>query len=141
AEMLRAGLHLHLGETSRATELLRVIEPLPDHVSCPGSQRASIRFAAGDVAGCLEALEDCAALGDQHSERTTADVLLLTAAANYELGNVVAADVAFDQALYLGSQTGIRVPFLVMPRIIMLRMLNRAADRYQPVAVDRLLDE
>lgn len=141
AEMLRAGLHLHLGETSRATELLRAIEPLPDHVSCPGSQRASIRFAAGDFAGCLEALEDCMALGDQHSERTTADVLLLTAAANYELGDVVAADVAFDQALYLGSQTGIRVPFLVMPRITMLRMLNRAADRYQPVAVDRMLDE
>src|SRR5690606_36651787 len=43
--------------------------------------------------------------------------------------------------LYLGRQTGIRVPFLVLPRITMLRMLNRAADRYQPVGVDRLLDE
>ena len=141
AETLRAGLHLHLGEPKRATELLQAIEPLADHISCPGSLRASIRFTSGDFAGCLEALLDCAAMGDQHSERTAADFLLLTAAANYELGDAVAADVAFDQALYLGSQTGIRVPFLVMPRITMLRMLNRAADRYQPVAVDRLLDE
>lgn len=141
AGMLRAGLHLHLGETARAAELVSAIEPLPDHVSCPGSLRAGIRFAAEDYAGCLEALEACAAMGDQHSERTAADVLVLTAASNYELGETVAADVAFDQALYLGSQTGIRVPFLVLPRITMLRMLNRAADRYQPVGVDRLLDE
>jgi len=28
-----------------------------------------------------------------------------------------------------------------MPRITMLRMLNRAADRYQPFAVSQLLDE
>jgi DNA-binding NarL/FixJ family response regulator len=68
-------------------------------------------------------------------------VLLLTAASRYELGHVVAADVAFDRALYLGSQTGIRIPFLTISRITMLRMLNRAADRYQPDSVHRLLDE
>src|SRR5690554_4401972 len=110
AEMLRAGLHLHLGETSRAAALLSALEPLPDHISCPGSHRAGILFAAGDFSGCLAALADCLAIGDQHSERTLADVLLLTAASNYELGDLLAADVAFDQALYLGSQTGIRVP-------------------------------
>jgi DNA-binding CsgD family transcriptional regulator len=68
-------------------------------------------------------------------------VLLLRAAAGYELAETVSSDLAFDQALYFGTITGIRVPFLVIPRITMLRMLNRAADRYQPEAVQRLLDE
>jgi LuxR family maltose regulon positive regulatory protein len=140
-EILRAGLHLQLGETELATALLSAIAPLPDHVSCPGSQLAGIRFSAGDFAGCLDALADCTVLGDRHCVRTFTDVLLLTAAANYELGRLVTADVAFDQALYLGSRTGIRVPFLVLPRLTMLRMLNRAADRYQPDAVELLLDE
>lgn len=141
AEVLRAGLHRHLGETSRASALLSAIEPLPDHLSCPGSQRAGIRFAIGDFSGCLDALSECLALGNQHSERTLADVLLLVAASNYELGDSSTADVAFDQALYLAGRTGIRVPFLMLPRIIMLRMLNRAADRYQPDSVHRVLDE
>ncbi|HEU4807052.1 MAG TPA: LuxR C-terminal-related transcriptional regulator [Homoserinimonas sp.] len=141
AELLRAGLHLHLGESEHAAELLDTLTPLQDHISCPDNLLAGIRFAATDFAGCLEALADCAAIGDAHSSRTLIDVLLLMAAANYELGNLVAADVAFDRALYLGSQTGIRVPFHTIPRITMLRMLGRAADRYQPDPVHRLLDE
>lgn len=141
ADLLRAGLHLHLGEVEHAVELLNTLPPMRDHVSCPPSLLAGIRFAAGDFEGCLDAFADCAALGDSHANRTLPDVLLLTAAANYELGNRVAADVAFDRALYLGSQTGIRVPFLTVPRITMLRMLNRAADRYQPDPVHRLLEE
>ena len=63
------------------------------------------------------------------------------AAANYEMGTLVTADVAFDRALFLASRTGIRVPFHTVPRITMLRLLNRAADRYQPDPVHRLLDE
>lgn len=141
AELLRAGLHLHLGEAEHATQLLGALTPMQDHISCPGNLLASIRFAAGDFTGCLEALSDCAAVGDPHSARTFTDVLLLTAAASYELGNLVAADVAFDRALFLGSKTGIRVPFHTIPRITMLRMLNRAADRHQPDPVHRLLDE
>ncbi|MHA6693191.1 helix-turn-helix transcriptional regulator [Homoserinimonas sp. A520] len=141
AELLRAGLHLHLGEVEHAVELLDELAPLLDHVSCPSSLLAGIKFAAGDFDGCLRSLVDCAALGDSHSHRVLPDVLLLTAAANYELGHLVVADVAFDRALYLGSQTGIRVPFLTVPRIVMLRMLNRAADRYQPDCVHRLLEE
>ena len=141
AEVLRAGLHLQLGEPERAVELLDALEALPDHVSCPASLLAGIRFTAGDHTGCLEALAACAALGDSHSARSLADVLLLTAASSYELGNLARADVAFDRALYLGSQTGIRVPFHTLPRITMLRMLNRAADRYQPEPVHRLLSE
>ena len=141
AEILRAGLHLHLGEPQRAVDLLRAVEPTQDHIGCPASLLASIRFTAGDYDGCLEALDDCAGIGDTHSNRSLVDVLLLTAASEYELADLVAGDVAFDRALYIGSQTGIRVPFLVVPRITMLRMLNRATDRYQPDAVHRLLDE
>jgi ATP/maltotriose-dependent transcriptional regulator MalT len=141
AQLLRAGLHQHLGEPQRAIEILSTIEPLPDHASCPAGLLASIRFGEGDYVGCLDALAGCAAIGDSHSSRSLTDVLLLTAAASYELGNFAAADVAFDRALYLGGQTGIRVPFHAIPRIPMLRMLNRAADRYQPEAVHHLLGE
>src|SRR5690606_27858380 len=141
AELLRAGLHLHLGESELALELLQTLSPTPDHVSCPGSLRAGIRFASGDFPGCLQALADCSAIGDAHSSRTLTDVLLLTAAAHYERGSLVAADVALDRAHFIGSQTGIRVPFHAIPRITMLRMLNRAADRYQPGPVHRLLEE
>jgi LuxR family maltose regulon positive regulatory protein len=141
AELLRAGLHLHLGEPEHAVELLRTLTPMEDHISCPGSLLAGIRFAAGDFTGCLEALAECEDLGDSHSSRTLVDVLLLTAAANYELGHVVAADVAFDRALFFGGQTGIRVPFHTIPRSTMLRMLNRAADRYQPDPIHLLLEE
>jgi DNA-binding CsgD family transcriptional regulator len=141
AELLKAGLHLHLGEREHAVELLASLAPLHDHVTCPQSLPAGIRFADGDFEGTLEALASCVAIGDSHSSRTLPDVLLLTAAANYELGHLVAADVAFDRALYLGSQTGIRIPFITISRITMLRMLNRAADRYQPDSVHRLLDE
>src|SRR5690554_8118116 len=63
------------------------------------------------------------------------------AAANYEMGTLVTADVAFDRALFLASRTGIRVPFHTVPRITMLRLLNRAADRYQPDPGHRLPDE
>lgn len=141
ADILRAGLHFHLGELQHSTALIRAVKPLPDHIACPGSLLASIRFAEGDHRGCLEALAECATIGDAHSSRAQIDVLLLTAASSYELGDLVAGDVAFDRSLYLGSQTGIRVPFLVIPRITMLRMLGRAADRYQPDAVHRLLDD
>lgn len=141
SDVLRAGLHLHLGEAEHAVGLLESLSPLQDHVSCPHGQLAGIRFSGGDFEGTLEALANCTAIGDAHSSRTLPDVLLLTAASRYELGHVVAADVAFDRALYLGSQTGIRIPFLTISRITMLRMLNRAADRYQPDSVHRLLDE
>lgn len=140
AEILRAGLHFHLGEKQLAAGLLADVEPMQDHIGCPGSLLAAIRFADGDFSGCLDALHGCRAIGDSHSSRSLIDVLLLSAASGYECGDLVASDVAFDRALYLGSQTGIRVPFLVVPRITM-RMLNRAADRYQPDTVHRLLGE
>jgi LuxR family maltose regulon positive regulatory protein len=141
ADLLRVALHVHLGEADHAVELLSAMAPLPDHISCPASLLASVSFAVGDLSGCLDALAECGTIGDSHSRRSLADVLLMTAAANYELGNLVTADVALDRALYLGSQTGIRVPFHTVPRITMLRMLNRAADRYQPEPVHRLLAE
>jgi DNA-binding CsgD family transcriptional regulator/tetratricopeptide (TPR) repeat protein len=140
-EALRAGLHRHLGEPDHAAELAAGIPPGEDHIVCPATIIAGIRLDAGDPAGCLAALEECLGCSEAHSERTMLPVLLLRAAAGYELAETVSSDLAFDQALYFGTITGIRVPFLVIPRITMLRMLNRAADRYQPEAVQRLLDE
>src|SRR5690606_24092455 len=109
--------------------------------ACPASITAGILLDAGDAAGCLDALSGCLAERDSHSARTMVTVLLLHAAASYELGETSSADLSFDQALYVGSASGSRIPFLLIPRIVMLRMLNRAADRYQPDGVQRLLDE
>ncbi len=141
ANTLRAALYRHLGETGRAARLAAEIRPTQDHVACPACITAGIRLDAGDARGCLDALNDCLTSRDTHSERTMVTALLLCAAASYELAETVSADLAFDQALYIGYTTGIRVPFLVVPRIAMLRMLGRAADRYQPDGVQRLLNE
>lgn len=141
AETLHGGLRLHLGDPDEAMSVLSRVSPSDDHSSCPAALVASIRYGATDFHGCLDALRGCHDIAEHHSSRTFVDVLLMTAAANYELGNPLRADVAFDRALYLGSQTGTRTPFLVLPLIALLRMLGRAADRYQPDAVHRLLDE
>ena len=138
---MRGVLFMHLGETQEALAIFEKLEPTTNHANCPARFVAGIRFAAGDYQGTLDALAECAALGDDHSNRTLIDVLMLRAAANYELGNTVIADVAFDRALHFASQSGMRTPFLLVPGPVMQRMLGRAADRNQPDAVHDILDE
>lgn len=141
AVILKATLHRQLGEADRSAREAHAITPTPDHIACPAIVTASIACDSGDYRGCLHALQGCLALGDTHSERSNVSVLILQAAAQYELDIVSSADVAFDQALYFGSVSGSRTPFLTIPRAVLLRMLNRAADRYQPDAVHRVLEE
>jgi DNA-binding NarL/FixJ family response regulator len=136
---MRGTLFMHLGELDAATEIIRGLHPTQNHANCPARFLASIRFQAEDYLGCLEELEECLALGEHHSSRTMIDVLLLKAAANYELGNPVAADVAFDRALLYVSRTRMRTPFTLVPAAIMKQMLSLAADRRQPSEVSALL--
>ena len=141
SEGMRGVLLMHLGETAGATAIFESISPTHLHANCPGRFLAGVRLAAGDVRGALEALRGCDELGELHSSRTLIDVLMIRAAANYELGNPVIADIAFDRALLLASQNGMRTPFLLIPSATMQRMLGRAADRNQPAIVHDLLDD
>ncbi len=139
--VLRGLLLTHLGEYAAAMEAFRAVEADADHSTCPDRFIAGIRYKAGDSAGCLRALESCEAIGEAHSPRTVIDVLMLKAAAGYDLDNPTAADVALDRGLLLASQGSMRTPFLMISPVTMQRMLGRAADRGQPAGVHRLLDE
>ncbi len=141
SEGMRGVLLMHLGETAGATAIFETIRPTHLHANCPGRFLAGVRFGAGDARGALEALRSCEELGELHSSRTLIDVLMIRAAANYELGNPVIADIAFDRALLLASQNGMRTPFLLIPSATMQRMLGRATDRSQPDSVHVLLDD
>jgi Response regulator containing a CheY-like receiver domain and an HTH DNA-binding domain len=138
---MRGTLLMHLGELEAATEIIQSLTPTQNHANCPARFIAGIRFKAGDYVGCLESLGECERLGENHSSRTLIDVLLLKAAANYELGNPIVADVAFDRALLSVSRTRMRTPFTLVPGAAMQRMLGRASDRNQPAAVHALLEE
>ena len=138
---MRGTLLMHLGELEEATEVIQNLTPTQNHANCPARFIAGIRFKAGDNTGCLEALEECEQVGENHSSRTMIDVLLLKAAANYELGNPIVADVAFDRALLFVSRTRMRTPFTLVPGVAMQRMLGRASDRNQPAEVHALLEE
>lgn len=136
---MRATLLMHLGELDEAVAAIERLEPTQNHANCPARFIAGIRFKSGDSAGCLAALEGCKSMRENHSTRTLIDVLLLTAAANYDLGNPVVADVAMDRALLLVSRTQIRTPFTLVPGPTMQRMLARAEDRNQPSVVHAIL--
>ncbi|MES2171051.1 MAG: LuxR C-terminal-related transcriptional regulator [Actinomycetota bacterium] len=141
SEGMRGVLFMHLGDTREALAIFGRLQPTENHADCPGRYIASIRFAAGDIEGTLKALEACDAVGDSHANRTLIDVLILRAAANYELGATVIADVAFDRALLYASQNSMRAPFALVPAPVLQRMLGRAADRNQPEAVHGFLAE
>ena len=141
AEILRGVLLTNLGEFAAALAAFDAVSPSDDHGVCPARFVAGIRYKAGDSAGCLAALAECVALGDGHSARTIPGVLLLTAAAQYDLDNPASADVALDRALYLAASHGGRLAFLLIPGSTLHRMLHRAADRSQPPVVHSLLEE
>jgi LuxR family maltose regulon positive regulatory protein len=138
---LRGVLFLQLGELDTANRIFSAIEPASTHANCPARFIAGLRFAGGDRIGALEAIEGCEELGEMHSGRTMLDVLLIKAAANYELNRGVVADVALDRAMLFAAQTGIRTPFLLVPAAKLQQMLGRASDRNQPAQVHKLLDE
>jgi len=140
SEGMRAVLLMHLGELEEATAIFEQLTPSHNHAQCPARFLAGIRFAEGDAQGTLDALRDCAALGDRHSSRTLVDVLLLRSAAHYTLGNDRVADVALDRALLTAARNGMRRPFLLVPAATLSTMLDRALTRRQPDVVLQIVD-
>lgn len=141
AAILRGVLLINLGEFASAQSVFASVHPNADHGVCPARFVAGIRYKAGDSAGCLEVLADCLALADAHSPRTIPGVLLLFAAAQYDLDNPTPADVALDRSLLLAASHSTRIAFLLIPGSTLHHMLDRAADRNQPPAVHVLLEE
>ena len=139
SEGMRAVLLMHLGELEEATAIFESLHPSHNHAQCPARFLAGIRFSNGDVQGALDALRECGRLGDRHSARTLVDVLLLRAAANYELGNNRIADVALDRALLTAARNGMKRPFLLVPEHTLAAMLERATLRRQPELVLRII--
>lgn len=141
AEGLRATLLLRLGQTAAAWDILGELSPTQHHANCPARFIAHLRFVSGDNEGALDALRECIALGEDHSDRTSADVLLLTAAARLSLGDLVASDIAFDRSMRIAARNGIRIPFRLVPDDVMRRMIARALGRPQPPDVLASFDD
>ena len=141
AELMRGVILMHLGEFAASVAVFESVEPSADHAVCPDRLIAGVRYKAGDAGGCLQALRACETLGEKHAARSGLDVLLLSAAANYDLDNVASADVAMDRALHLAAVNDAYIPFVLISPIAMQRMLARASDRQQPARVIALLDE
>lgn len=141
SEGLRATLLLRLGEVDTAWDILGGLAPTQHHANCPARFIAHLRFVTGDVAGTLAALRECEALGDTHSSRTLVDVQLLKSAANLQLGNDAAADVAFDRGMILAANNEMRIPFRLVPEAILNQLLSRAMLRPQPREVRAIFAE
>ena len=139
-DTLRASLLTHLGQTAAAWELVRTLAPTEHHSTCPATVAGRLRVLADDHAGALAEMADCLALGDAHSGRTFADVLLVVAAAHGGLGDRARSDHAYDRAARYATSTGILRPFAVFPAAASSTLLERALGRDQPPEVRRMLE-
>lgn len=139
-DTLRASLLTHLGQTAAAWDLVRTLEPTEHHSTCPATVAGRLRVLAGDHAGALAEMAGCLALGDAHSGRTLADVLLVVASAHGGLGDRARSDHAYDRAARHATSTGILRPFAVFPAAASSALLDRALEREQPLDVRRMLE-
>ncbi|PPF57918.1 helix-turn-helix transcriptional regulator [Clavibacter michiganensis] len=140
ADSLRASLLAHLGQTGAAWDLVRTLAPTEHHSTCPAMVAGRLRVLADDHQGALTEMADCLALGDAHSGRTLADVLLVVAAAHSGLGDQARSDHAYDRAARHATTTGILRPFAVFPAAASSALLDRALEREQPADVRRMLE-
>lgn len=138
---MKAALTVLAGNPGPAWDVAMAMEPTADHSSCPARFIARLKLGSGDAAGAIEVLEACDALGDSHASRTLIDVLAVRAAAHDELGNLAAADLAFDRAVLIAEQTGIRVPFRLLPDTVVRRLVSRAIERPQSRAARSILGD
>ncbi|RIJ59380.1 LuxR family transcriptional regulator, partial [Clavibacter lycopersici] len=139
-DTLRASLLTHLGQTAAAWDVVRTLAPTEHHSTCPATVAGRLRVLAGDHAGALAEMADCLALGDGHSGRTLADVLLVVAAAHSGLGDRARSDHAYDRAARHATSTGILRSFAVFPAAASSALLDRALERDQLPEVRRMLE-
>jgi ATP/maltotriose-dependent transcriptional regulator MalT len=138
-EITRAEALRSLGEVDLARRTAAELTPGQHHVTCSARILALAHFTVGDPQAALDALDPCLTLGDLHSTRVMAQIYAIAAAAHNDLGNSVAASIAFDRALLVAATSGIVWPFRALPREVTDRLLERAAERVQPVSVVALM--
>jgi ATP/maltotriose-dependent transcriptional regulator MalT len=138
---LKAGLLVRMGQVEPAEALLRTLTPTQHHVVCPALHEGRLLVQEGDFFAALRTIDECSALGDDHSSRTNVDVLLVRAAAHYGLGNARQGDVAFDVAALLGARSGALRPFELFPVLALEPMVVRAMERKQPQHLHGFLHE
>ncbi|GAA4677278.1 helix-turn-helix transcriptional regulator [Frondihabitans cladoniiphilus] len=140
SDIHRAETMRMLGEVEQARRLSAALTPSQHHVTCPASIQALSHFTVGDPQAALDVLADCLELGDLHSTRSMAQVYAITAAAQNDLDNPVASNIAFDRALLVAATHGTTWPFQTLPGEVVDRLLARAAARVQSPIVAALVE-
>ncbi|AMM21806.1 hypothetical protein AX769_18690 [Frondihabitans sp. PAMC 28766] len=138
--ILRAEALRRLGEVETSRHSLDDLTPGQRHATCPARVIALSYFTVGDPQAALDALGECLTLGDLHSTRAMAQIHALAAAAHHDLGQTVAASIAFDRSLLMAATHDTSWPFRALPEEVLDRLLSRAADRVQPPIVAALID-
>jgi DNA-binding CsgD family transcriptional regulator len=139
-ELLRAALLVLLDHGDEAWEILRDLDPYPNHPLCPFRVTAQLRLRHGDLSGAAEALAGCEALGDEHSPRTLMDVRMLRGAIEFERGEFALSDVMVDRALVTMARTGSRAPLRAIPPGTLAALAARALDRPHSARARRILE-
>jgi len=134
ATVLRAEVMLALGHLEDAVRLVSSVEPTGRHALCPARVVALVHLADDEPAAALEALAACQALGDLHSDRTTAHVHVLASAAHLALGDGARSDLEFDRALLRAGLNGALWPFHILEPTLADTLVERAAKRPQAAA-------
>lgn len=138
--ILRAEALRNLGEIDQVHATLESVAPGQHHVTCPARIVALASFVVGDPQAALDTLYDCLELSDLHTCRTMAQINAIAAAAQYDLGNVVASAIHFDRALLLAAANGTDWPFQVLPAEVLGLLLASAGSRTQPPQVSALIE-
>lgn len=139
-ELLRASLLIALDRGDEAWEVLRPSEQYPHHPLCRNRVIAQLRFRNGDLGGAAEVLQECEALGDDHSMRTLMDVRMLRGAVEFERGEVRVSDGYVDRALATMVRTGSRAPLRAIPAGTLGAIAARGLQRPQSAAARALLE-
>ncbi|KQQ28148.1 MULTISPECIES: helix-turn-helix transcriptional regulator [unclassified Frondihabitans] len=140
SRILRSEVLRTLGEVVEARQAMADLEPGQHHVTCPARVGALASFLLGDPQAALDTLADCIALGDLHSDRVRAQIFAIVAAAQDDLGNRVASNIAFDRSLLMSATNGTTWAYRPLPHEVLDSLLTRAADREQPARVAALLE-
>ena len=140
ATVMRAETMRLLGQPHEARRLASSVTSSHHHIRCPARVLALVHLAAGEPEDALEALEQCLAIGDLHSERTMGQVHAIQAAAHLALGDGPHSDIAFDRALLSAGHNGSIWLFATLPEDVLEHLVQRAVGRRQPPTIVGVLD-
>ncbi|HEY4153698.1 MAG TPA: LuxR C-terminal-related transcriptional regulator [Pseudolysinimonas sp.] len=140
ARLLQGAMLLRVDHGDEAWAVLQTIKAYEHHPLCPARIVGQLRLRHGDLVGADEAIRDCEALGDAHTERTLVDIQMLRAAIELDRGNFVVSDVNADRAFVTLARTGARTPLRRIPGATLSAIATRATGRRHRPEVMEMLD-